>query len=857
MMRQYLSIKTQHPEELLFYRMGDFYELFFDDAKLASELLDITLTARGQSAGEPIPMCGVPYHAVDNYLARLVQQGRRVAICEQIGDPATSKGPVERKVKRIITPGTLTDEALVEGFARSSLMAVHSTDSGTSWVTAQLDLTDNAIECALHSSLETLYDWLEQKQPTEVISSADGELFIGRYSFRAIDADNFEQTSAKIKLDEHFGHDTSALNGLSAQSPVLAVAAAALGYAQHTQCQDLEFIRRLNLVTQDTQIALDLHTRRNLEIDKRMNGEADLTLFALFNTTRTPMGARLLSSWLNAPLRDPVAVLERQDWVTAGLRELEFEPIRTLLGGMGDLDRILARVALGSANPRDMRRLQTSLEKLPQLRSQLNSIECNLSQALVSGLPNLDVLLSLIQSAIVDEPPATLRDGGYIKAGFDPELDEVLDLTENSASWLRNLEIQERARTGSQTLKVGYNRVHGYYIEMSRSTDVEAPIEYVRRQTLKNVERYITPELKAFEEKALSAESRAHRLEKALFEQLLIQVNDSLEPLRLMVASVASVDVLAAFAERALVLELTAPEFQTSVGINVHGGWHPVVKAASTAVFIGNDVQLSNDRHMQILTGPNMGGKSTYMRQTAIIGLLAFAGSYVPATHAVLGPIDRIFTRIGAADDLAGGRSTFMVEMTETANILHNATSQSLVLLDEIGRGTSTYDGLALAWACAQYLAEQSQALTLFATHYFELTTLPDICPGVANVHMTATEHRGDIVFLYRVEAGPASQSYGIQVAKLAGVPSAVLKIARERLVAFEQNNNHPQQPDLFSVRRAPAETDQVLESDLEDKPEIGSHPALVALESLDVDDMSPRQALAKLYELKQFFDKT
>lgn len=845
MMRQYMGIKAEHPDDLLFYRMGDFYELFFNDAKVAAELLDITLTARAQSGGEPIPMCGVPFHAADNYLARLVRLGRSVAICEQIGDPATSKGPVERRVQRVITPGTLTDEALVGALQNSTLMAVHQDGENGPLASALLDLTATHIECCLHANRTLLSDWLEQKQPTEIIISADSPLENFRPTARVLDPQLFTLGGAKIHLDDHFEHDVCQMNGLPDQSPLLAAASAALKYAQQTQCQELKFITRLNLVGDAQQIGLDLHTRRNLEIDRRVNGEQDLTLFALFNTTQTPMGARLLAKWLNAPLRDVAQVKERQTWVTQAINNQAYQLLQEVLHGTGDLDRILARIGLGSANPRDLKRLQTALQGVPDLLHHIAPMDGMLNASLLANLDPLPELTNWLERAIVDEPPATIRDGEFIKAGFDEDLDEIKNLTENSAAWLQNLEQQERLRTGSQSLKVGYNRVHGYYIEISRSGQLEIPTEYMRRQTLKNAERYITPELKVFEEQALSAQSRALRLEKSLFERVLSHTALHLPKLRNLVTALATVDVLSTLAERAHTLELTPPTFNETEGISIEGGWHPVVQAASRVPFIANDLSLRQDRHMLILTGPNMGGKSTYMRQTAIICLLAFCGSYVPANKVSVGPIDRIFTRIGAADDLTGGRSTFMVEMTETANILHNATHQSLVLLDEIGRGTSTFDGLALAWACAQHLARQSRALTLFATHYFEMTTMPQHCEGVDNIHLTATEHQGDIIFLYHVENGPASQSYGIQVAKLAGVPADVLQVARERLIMFERYARDPQQPDLFSAVPTTS-VDESLPS--RDQP----HPVLTQLNELKVDDLSPREALQILYQLTE-----
>jgi DNA mismatch repair protein MutS len=844
MMLQYLAIKAEHPEELLFYRMGDFYELFFDDAKTAAELLDITLTARGQSGGQPIPMCGVPYHAADNYLARLVKQGRSVAICEQIGDPATSKGPVDRQVQRIITPGTLTDDVLLEGRSQSLLMAVKS--SGALYGVAQLDLSNSHIEVVELDGTDALDDLLHQVRPTELLLPEGLELPTSySASTRHLMRSQFDNGSALRRLQQHFGPSVTEVTGINIDSPVLGAASAVLQYAKQTQCQELAFVQQIRRVENTQFLSLDAQTRRNLEIDQRVNGATDHTLFALMDTTMSPMGGRLLRRWLHEPCRHVDTVMQRQAWVTAALEKSAASAIRDTLAGIGDLERILTRIALRSANPRDLEKLRDALVRIPQARKAMSVIDSERQQSLALQLTDFNDLSRLLKTAIVEAPPATIRDGGFIAPGFNADLDALQNLTRHSADWLAELERRERERTNISTLKVGYNRVHGYYIETSKASKGEIPAEYVRRQTLKNAERYITPELKEFEEEALSSQSRALQLEKSLYESLLNEVNGYYRELRLAVEAIAEVDVLACFAERAEALDFCAPRFQTDTGIDIEEGWHPVVKAASTDPFIGNDLTLGHDPrepHMLILTGPNMGGKSTFMRQTALICLLAYCGSYVPAKRACLGPLDRIFTRIGAADDLAGGRSTFMVEMTETAHILHNATACSLVLLDEIGRGTSTYDGLALAWACAEHLATQSRALTLFATHYFELTGLPVTLPGVGNVHLSAAEHSGDIVFLYRVEAGPASQSYGIQVAKLAGVPRSVLKQARAKLASFEQGAIDPLQPDLFMAATAtePVAEETPIETEV-----------TARLAQLDADNLSPREALVLIYELQ------
>ena len=838
MMQQYLAIKAQHPEELLFYRMGDFYEMFFDDAKTAAELLDITLTARGQSAGQPIPMCGIPYHAADNYLARLVKQGRSVAICEQVGDPATSKGPVERQVKRIVTPGTLTDEVLLEGRSQSVLMAIKP--KGDAFGIAQLDLSSCHIEMIELQDANALDSLLHQVQPSEVLLPESAN-YTSSYvtSTRHLLASQFDNTSALHRLSQHFGYAIPTVTGVTIDSPALGAASAALQYAKQTQCQDLDFIQQIRLVENNQFVGLDAQTRRNLEIDQRMNGARDHTLMSVMDTTMSPMGGRLLRRWLHEPSRDSAIVMARQEWITAAIEQRAAAPVRQALSGIGDVERILTRIALGSANPRDLARLREALTRLPAARQAMQVIDTELQQSLASKIPDFVDLAALLSTAIVESPPATTRDGGFIAAGFNVDLDALQNLTQNSAEWLADMEKRERERTKISTLKVGYNRVHGYYIETSKAHQGEIPAEYVRRQTLKNAERYITPELKEFEEQALSSSSRCLQLEKSLYEELLKDINHEYPALRVAVASIAQMDVLACFAERAEALDFCAPRLQDETGITIVEGWHPVVKAASPDPFIGNDLALGgqDDPHMLILTGPNMGGKSTFMRQTALICLLAYCGSYVPAKRVSIGPVDRIFTRIGAADDLAGGRSTFMVEMTETAHILHNATASSLVLLDEIGRGTSTYDGLALAWACADFLASHSHALTLFATHYLELTNLEATIDGVGNVHMSATEHRGDIIFLYRVEPGPASQSYGIQVAKLAGVPRTVLTQAKEKLASFEQAALNPHQADLFigSTITEPSVDESIASR----------------LSELDIDSLSPREALELMYELK------
>jgi DNA mismatch repair protein MutS len=843
MMQQYLRIKAEHPDSLLFYRMGDFYELFYEDAERAAALLDITLTTRGQSAGAPIPMAGVPHHAADGYLARLVKLGLTVAICEQIGDPATAKGPVERRVQRIVTPGTLTEEALQDG-ARDSLLAGISR-SKAGWALALLNLGSGDFAVAELPDTEALSNELARLRPTELLTPEPlpPDLLLTQTAVRERAALEFDHDLGLTRLTRHFGTRDLSGFGILADAAVIGVAAAVLNYARLTQCQELGFIDRLVQLDHRAVIALDPHSRRNLELDRRLDGSEEQTLFALLNTTRTPMGARCLRRWLNAPVRSQTEVGARQAAVAALLDSVCLAELRRDLRELGDLERIVARIALQRPSPRDLARLRTALRQLPGLRRLLAELPSPRLAALRAAMPDFATTLERLECALVATPPATIRDGGVIASGYDPRLDQLRDLTANASAWLTELERRERERSGIATLKVGYNRVHGYYLEASRTAGDSVPADYVRRQTLKNAERYITPELKAFEDEALTSQSRALKLERGLFDALVAWLAEAAAALRTLAGAAAELDVLATFAERAGSLGFCRPELTDAPGLDIREGWHPVVRAASQAPFVPNDLRLADERRLLIITGPNMGGKSTYMRQTALITLLAYTGAWVPARAARIGPIDRIFTRIGASDDLSGGRSTFMVEMTETANILHHATATSLVLLDEIGRGTSTYDGLALAWATAAYLARERRAFTLFATHYFELTALASELPATANVHLAATEHQGRIVFLHSVEAGPASQSYGIQVARLAGVPGAVLSAARTKLHELETAPpTDSLQGDLFRTATATAPA-----------PDPGARAAAALrarLLTLQPDELSPREALQQLYEL-------
>jgi len=840
MMQQYLRIKAQHPQQLVFYRMGDFYELFFDDARRAAEVLDITLTARGKSAGEPIPMCGVPYHAAEGYLARLVRAGISVAICEQIGDPATSKGPVERQVVRVVTPGTLSDEALLEATRDNLLVAVHQRDER--FGIASLDLSGGRFSVLEVSGEEALLGELQRLNPAELLyrESIALRAVTERRGARSQPAWEFDADAARRALNEQF--QTHDLQGFGCDQLELAIAAAGclLQYVKDTQRTRLPHITRLVTEHREDSVILDAATRRNLEIDTNMLGGDDNTLYAVMDTGITAMGSRLLRRWLHRPLTDVALLQARQQAVQTLCDNYHFETLRERLKPIGDMERILARVALRSARPRDLSRLCQSLAALPALRGELEQRPAPLLADLHTQCGDYPALVELLGAAIIDNPPVVLREGGVIAEGYDAELDELRNIATGAGDYLLEIERRERERTGISTLKVGYNRVHGYYIEISKGQSAGAPDDYIRRQTLKNAERYITPELKEFEDKALSSKSRALAREKQLYEELVERLNEQLQPLQLSAAAVAELDVLSTLAERAENLNLCRPEFVEEQTIDIAAGRHLVVEQVLQEPFIANDCLLNERRRMLLITGPNMGGKSTYMRQTAVIALLAHIGSFVPAQSCRLSPVDRIFTRIGSSDDLAGGRSTFMVEMTETANILHNATPRSLVLMDEVGRGTSTFDGLSLAWAAAVQLAQQVRAFTLFATHYFELTALPEQCPSMANVHLDATEYRDHVVFLHNIQEGPANRSFGLQVAKLAGIPAQVLAAARDKLAELESGAVAPAIPPRVV---APAQDDLFSAA--------ASHPLLSELEALELDELTPRQALDVLYSLK------
>lgn len=837
--QQYLKIKAEHPNMLLFYRMGDFYELFYEDAHKAAKLLSITLTSRGQSGGKPIAMAGIPYHAAESYLAKLVKLGESVAICEQIGDPATSKGPVERKVVRIITPGTVTDEALLEEKRDNLLVAIHYTD-GTFGV-ASLDITSGKLIISQVTNQEALLGELERLKPVELLISEDSP-YVQLLNFSGLRRRppwEFDHTQAERLLTQQF--KTNDLRGFGCEDLSIAIAACGclLQYVKDTQRTALPHILGLKIERQEDGVILDAVTQRNLELVNNLQGGTNNTLTEVFDYTATTMGSRLLRRWLKRPLRNQTLLTNRQEAII-NLTSLQIiSKIYNLLHSIGDIERILARVALKSARPRDLVQLRYALFLLPKIQTLLQyATSCTLKK-ICENTQELPEILNLLVNAIVENPPVIIRDGGVIAKGYHQELDELRSLSDNSDQFLINLENQEKERTGIATLKVGYNRIHGYYIEISRTQANLAPIEYIRRQTLKNAERFITPALKEFEDKILSSRSRALALEKAIYEEVLNKLCEHLAPLQTMATSLAALDVLNNLAERALTLKLVKPEFTNQAGIYIEAGRHPIIEQCSKNPFIPNNTELNANRSLLIITGPNMGGKSTYMRQVALITILAHIGSFVPAKKVIIGPIDRIFTRIGATDDLASGRSTFMVEMTEAANILNNATKHSLVLMDEIGRGTSTFDGLALAWAIASHLATKTQALTLFATHYFELTHLSKIIPHITNIHFDAYEHEDNIVFLHVVQEGPANKSYGLQVAKLAGIPHKVISEAKQKLSQLE---NYSEAAD-FATSNQPTQNPEQNHS----QP---PNEIITKLQSIDPNNLTPKAALEFLFKL-------
>ena len=834
LMRQYLRIKADYPETLLLFRMGDFYELFYDDARRAARLLDITLTHRGESAGQPIPMAGVPYHAVENYLAKLLRQGESAAICEQVGDPATAKGPVERKVLRIVTPGTVTDEALLEDRRDNYLLALNQ--SGAGFGLAWLDMSSGRFHLMAVADAVELAAELERLKPNEVLLSEAAAPIVGAdlTGVRERPAWHFDEDTATRLLCEQFG--TQDLAGFDCEDLGHAVAAAGclLQYVKDTQRGALPHIRGLRVENSSEHLVLDAATRRNLELEINAGGRSEHTLAGVLDQTITPMGSRMLRRWLNRPLRDHQALRHRHQAIGELQRDRHFELLRQVLSGVGDVERIMTRVGLRSARPRDLTTLRAALHLLPDLSEHLSSIDNPRVDQLRDALAPNPECGDLLTRALVETPPVLIRDGGVIAPGFDADLDDLRALSSDANRYLDELEARERAETGIATLKVGYNRVHGYYLEVGRHLSDRVPTHYTRRQTLKAAERYITEELKSFEDKVLSSRERALAREKDLYAGVLDRLAEYLESLMLTADALAELDVLCTFAERAECLDYRPPTLAPEPGIRIVAGRHPVVEQVIDQPFQANDCELDPQRRMLVITGPNMGGKSTYMRQVALIVLLAHVGSFVPAERAEIGPVDRIFTRIGAGDDLTRGHSTFMVEMTETANILHHATDLSLVLMDEIGRGTSTYDGLALARAVADHLAREVSAMTLFATHYFELTAMPGEVDGVHNVHLGVAEHGDKIVFLHAVREGPANRSYGLHVAALAGIPGPVLGEARQLLTELERIEHKPANPSgQLPLFTPPVES-----------------ATLTALRELQPDGMTPLQALEVLYEL-------
>ncbi|AWB65830.1 DNA mismatch repair protein MutS [Saccharobesus litoralis] len=841
MMQQYLRLKADFPTTLLFYRMGDFYELFFDDAKKAAELIDISLTHRGKTAGQPIPMAGVPYHAVETYLAKLVNLGETVAICEQVGDPATSKGPVERKVTRVLTPGTITDEALLDELRDNLLLSIYA-DKNENFGVACIEVSTGRFEVANVHSLDELKSFLQQVAPSEILYP---ESFVYSHIL-----DSYKCTRRRPDWDFEFKTSHSQickqyqmqdLSGFGLQDNDLAIPAAGcvLQYVKETQKTAVPHLQPLKILRLEQCLYLDAVTIKNLELNQTLAGSRDNALISVLDKTATAMGSRLLQRYLVQPTRNVEEIEHRLDLIEAIQQSGLYEELKPELKQIGDIERILSRVALRSARPRDFSRLGKALNTVPSVQALLADSQEAALQTYGQGIEYFEQLAELLGRAIVENPPVVIRDGGVLAEGYDQELDNLRELSRGAESILEQIELRERERTGLNTLKVGYNKVHGFFIEISRAQSVDAPTEYIRRQTLKNAERFITPELKELEDKVLSAQSQALAREKRLYEALFDEFAPHIAGLQTLAQKLAKLDVSNNLAERADSLNYCRPAFRAEPGLSIAAGRHPVVEVLTSEPFIANPVQFDLNRKMLIITGPNMGGKSTYMRQTALITIMAHIGSFVPADSAQIGPIDRIFTRIGASDDLASGRSTFMVEMTETANILNNSTENSLVLMDEIGRGTSTYDGLSLAWACAESLSRKIKSLTLFATHYFELTQLAQDHDNVANVHLDAIEHGDSISFMHAVQEGAANRSYGLQVASLAGVPKNVVKMAKAKLADLEANRS----TNDMQLPQAPAASQLDLLSN--------QNPAIEKLDTIDPDALTPRQALDLIYELK------
>jgi len=841
MMQQFLTIKSEVPDTLLFYRMGDFYELFFDDARKASQLLGISLTQRGKTGGNAIPMAGVPYHSVEGYLAKLIALGESIAICEQIGDPATSKGPVERKLVRIITPGTVTDEALLNDRQDNLLCSVYQLQN--TFGVASLDLGSGRFIINQFQHTETLQAELQRLNPAELLYPENFEhidLIEHLQTIRRRPEWEFELATSKKILNQQFSTKDLIGFGVEKAEVALCAAGALLQYIKDTQRTSLPHLQSIKLEQNIDSVILDAATRKNLELTQNLSGGFDNTLAEVLDFTVTPMGSRLLKRWIHQPIRNFNILTYRQTMIQTLIEQDLSAALADPLKQIGDVERVIARLALRSARPRDLTRLRTAFSLLPELQHLIAELPAELVAKLSKEMGSYPELLTLLDKAVIDNPPVIIRDGGVIKEGYNEELDQWRSLAKGATDYLEQLEIRERQATGISTLKVGYNRVHGYYIETSRSQSDIVPAHYVRRQTLKNTERYIIAELKEHEDKVLSSKGKALALEKKLYEQLIDLLLPHLQNLQSTAQALAELDVLNNLAERAVTLNYVRPILQAENGIEIEEGRHPVVEQVSKTPFIANPISLNDKRRMLIITGPNMGGKSTYMRQVALMVLMAHIGSFIPAQQAKIGPVDRIFTRIGASDDLASGRSTFMVEMTETANILHNATKNSLVLMDEIGRGTSTFDGLSLAWACAEQLAKKIQAYTLFATHYFELTTLPENIPELVNVHLDAVEHGDAIAFLHAVQEGAANKSYGLQVAALAGVPKEVVNNAKHKLRQLELGS-----PPQANLGENSVQTTLAFD-------EAQTNQALLLLADIDPDQLTPKKALELIYLLKE-----
>ncbi len=837
MMQQYLNIKAEYPDMLLFYRMGDFFELFFEDAKRAAKLLDLTLTSRNKNSADEIPMAGVPVHATENYLAKLLRQGESVAICDQVSDPAASKGLVQRKVTRVVTPGTIIEDELLQRSKENYLLAIYPTE--TKIGLAYLDLSSGRFIIQTCNSLDEFHSEIEHIQPAEILISEDSQLCIDeKYTLKHLAPWHFEYESASQNLCNQF--NTKDLDGYGCADHPLATSAAGavLQYVKDTQKTALPHIDGLRVHHRNEFIRIDNVSRTNLEIEKSTYGNKKHSLFGVLDTTASAMGARHLRFWLNQPMRNQSALVKRHEAIEELIQINEYKYLRSILTNISDIERIRSRISLQTAQPRDLDALRKTLSIIPSLCEELTKYKCELLNDCINLLSDHENLSTILSNSITDEPPALIRDGGVIKTGYDKELDQLRELSSNASKFLIDLEHREKSSTNISSLKVSYNRIHGYYIEISRSQADKAPDHYTRRQTLKNTERFITPELKEFEDQVLSAKERALKREKFLYDELLMSLLNELSIIQHCATGLAQLDVLVTLAERAVTLNYVKPTFTETTCLNIKQGRHPVIEQVQEEPFTSNDVSLDEQRKILLITGPNMGGKSTYMRQIALITWLAYTGSYVPAEAAILGPIDAIYTRIGASDDLSSGRSTFMVEMTEAANILNNASKESLVLMDEIGRGTSTYDGLSLAWSCAEHLSSINQSFTLFATHYFELTNLPEHFKNIHNVHIDAIEHNDKIVFLHAVKEGPANQSYGLQVAQLAGIPKTVIASAKSKLKQLE----------LIASTNENKKSDTQLGLALEEQ---SINPVIEFINEIEPDDLSPKESLEVLYKIK------